>query len=205
MSEHYFTNNPTSKIMTKSFTHTIKNKTLSFTSVSGVFSFEYKLDKASEILIKSFVPSGGKVLDIGCGYGAIGIFIKALFPEQNIVMTDVNNRALEYARKNALSNNVDVKIIESDLFNNNCIGIFDDIVSNPPFAAGKDVLKALVEGSFEHLVVGGNLWLVGHHNKGGSWLKSYMNDIFGNCIDVEKTGGIRVYRSTKLLQGAFSV
>lgn len=198
MSEHYFTNNPTSKIVTKSFTYTIKGKTLSFTSVSGVFSFEYKIDRASEILIKNFLPTGNKVLDIGCGYGPIGIFIKTLFPEQNVVMTDINTRALEYARKNAQTNNVNVEIIESDMFNNNCIGYFDDIVSNPPFAAGKNVLKTLVEGSYQHLAIGGNLWLVAHHNKGGSWLKSYMEDIFANCIDVVKTGGIRVYKSTKM-------
>lgn len=197
MSEHYFTSNPASKILTKSFTHTINGRTLSFTSVSGVFSFEYRIDKASEILIKNFVPSGNKVLDIGCGYGPIGLFIKALYPEQNVVMTDVNIRALEYARKNAKSNNIDVEIIESDLFNNICTCRYDDIVSNPPFAAGKDILKTLVSESLEHLVNGGSLWLVAHHNKGGSWLKSYMNDVFGNCIDVDKTGGIRVYKSTK--------
>nr|WP_242855952.1 methyltransferase [Ruminiclostridium josui] len=72
---------------------------LTFTSVSGVFSFDTKIDRASENLIKNFTPSGLSILDIGCGYGAIGLFIKSIFPQQKITMIDVNNRALDYTKK----------------------------------------------------------------------------------------------------------
>ena len=77
--EHYFTEKPTSELKERHFRYSIKNAELSLTSVSGVFAFENRVDKASELLIKVFRPSGRMVLDLGCGYGAVGLFIKALY------------------------------------------------------------------------------------------------------------------------------
>ena len=197
MSQHYFTENPDSEIKEKTFSENINGKLLSLTSVSGVFSFEGRVDKVSHNLIQNFKPSGATILDVGCGYGAIGLFCKALFPSQGVTMIDINNRALDYTRKNALNNKLDVEILHSNLYEALSGRVFDDILSNPPFAAGKELNTRLINEAFEHLSENGALWLVAFHNKGGSTLKDIMKSVFGNVIDVDKSGGIRVYKSVK--------
>jgi len=197
MTEHYYTEYPTSEIREKSFTATIKEKTLSFISVSGVFSFEGKIDKASGLLIKNFIPSGNTILDLGCGYGVIGLFTKALFPAQSVWLTDINNRAVDYAKLNASKNLLDVNIVKSDLFSGLDGLLFDDIVANPPLAAGKRLNTQLIAEAFERLNPGGSLWLVAYHNKGGSALKKIMQTRFCNAADVGKAGGIHIYRSVR--------
>lgn len=197
MDQHYYAENPESEIKEKSFTENICGIQLNFISVSGVFSFGTKIDRASANLIKNFSPSGSKVLDIGCGYGAIGNYLKALFPTQSITMIDVNNRALSYARSNAKINKLIVEVLNSNLFEALSSERFDDIVSNPPIAAGKELNMRLIEDSYEHLTDNGSLWLVAFHNKGGSTLKNKMQSVFGNVTDIDKSGGIRVYKSVK--------
>jgi 16S rRNA G1207 methylase RsmC len=197
MSQHYFSENPESEIKEKSFTENISGKQLNFTSVSGVFSFGTKVDKASVNLIKNFSPGGTSVLDIGCGYGAIGLFIKALYPAQNVTMIDVNNRALEYTRNNANANKLSVEVLNSNLFEALKNRSFDDIVSNPPIAAGKELNTRLITESYSYLSQNGSLWLVAFHNKGGSTLKDIMKNVFGNVTDIDKSGGIRVYKAIK--------
>ncbi|HHW30161.1 MAG TPA: class I SAM-dependent methyltransferase [Clostridiaceae bacterium] len=198
MKEHYYSENPESEIKEITFDYQIKNVSLKFTSVSGVFSFKNKIDKASELLIKSFYPSGKMLLDMGCGYGAIGLFLKALFPNLLVVLSDINNRAVEYSILNARNNNLQVKVIQSNLFSNLSGLRFDDIVTNPPIAAGKKLNTDLINKSHDYLNTGGALWLVAYHNKGGSTYKNIMKERFGNVEDIEKSGGIRVYKSIKL-------
>jgi 16S rRNA (guanine1207-N2)-methyltransferase len=197
MDEHYYTENPQSEIKEKYFAQTINGFKLAFIAVSGVFSFDTRVDKASELLIKSFNPSGSSILDVGCGYGPIGLFIKAMHQCQTVYMCDINNRAIEYAAANAKKNNLDVNVIKSDLYSSLGAYSFDDIVSNPPIAAGKILNTQLINEAFDHLHPNGTLWLVAFHNKGGSTLKKIMDSRFGNVEDVEKSGGIRVYKSTK--------
>ena len=197
MSQHYYSENPESEIKEKQFSDTLCGKTLSFTSVSGVFSFESRIDKASSNLIKNFIPSGNKILDVGCGYGAIGLFLKSIHPNQELTMIDINSRAIDYARINAKANNLNVQILKSNLYEDIQNYLFDDIVSNPPIAAGKALNSSLIEQACNHLTTGGALWLVAFHNKGGETLKKIMNTVFGNVTDIDKSGGIRVYKSIK--------
>lgn len=197
MSEHYYTEHPTSDIKEKTFQQTINSAELSFTSVSGVFSFEGKIDRASELLIKSFRPSGKAILDLGCGYGAVGLFMKKLHMNQMVCLSDINERAVDYSMLNAAKNHLEIKAVKSDLFSEFDGIIFDDIVTNPPLAAGKKLLTRLIDEAFDHLNPNSALWLVAFHNKGGSTLKEIMRNRFGNAEDIEKSGGIRVYKSVR--------
>lgn len=197
MEQHYYTENPVSEIVEKNFSHTIKNITLNFTSVSGVFAFTKEIDRASELLIKHFTPSGKRILDVGCGYGAIGLFLKSFFSDQQVVLSDINKRAVEYAKKNSSINNLNVSVVQGSLFEHLQNDTFDDIVTNPPIAAGKKLNIELIQSSFNRLNTSGALWLVAYHNKGGATLKGIMKESFGNVEDIEKSGGIRVYRSVK--------
>ncbi len=195
MNDFYYSEKPQSEIREKEFQVTWKNKTLHFISVSGVFSFEDQLDKASRLLIENYAPSGNSVLDMGCGYGAIGLFLKALYPQLVMTLTDINERAVEYTQKNAQRNNLWVKVLKSDLYEVLNGNRFHDIVTNPPVAAGKKVVTQLIQEAKAHLHPGGALWLVAFHNKGGSTFKKIMEETFGNAEDIEKQSGIRVYRS----------
>lgn len=200
MNEHYFTEQPTSEIKERVFRQTIRSAELSLTSVSGVFSFESKVDRASELLIESFKPSGKTILDLGCGYGAVGLFIKALYKNQTICLSDINERAVDYSMLNAMKNHLEIKAVKSELFSAFDGITFDDIVTNPPLAAGKKLLTRLINESSDHLKPNGSLWLVAYHNKGGSTLKEIMKTRFGNAEDVIKSGGVRVYKSICLPQ-----
>lgn len=195
MSEHYYTENPTSEIKERAFRQTIKSTELSLTSVSGVFSFEGRIDRASKLLIESFRPTGKIILDLGCGYGAIGLFIKALYKNQIVYLSDINERALDYSLLNASKNQLEIRAVKSDLFSELDGIAFDDILTNPPLAAGKNLITRLIGEAFEHLNPNGALWLVAYHNKGGSTIREIMRSRFGNAEDMEKSGGIRVYKS----------
>lgn len=195
MSEHYYTEKPLSEIREKEFTETIGSKTLTFISVSGVFAFEERIDKVSRLLIENYRPSGNSCLDIGCGYGAIGLFCKAIHPQLIMTMTDINERAVSYTKKNAERNNLWVKTLQSDLYEKLENEVFWDIVTNPPVAAGKRVITRLIQDAKSHLHPGGALWLAAFHNKGGSSFKKIMEDCFGNAEDIVKKGGIRIYKS----------
>ena len=200
MDEHYYTAHPTSEIKEREYTQTINSVSLRFKTVSGVFSFGDKVDKASELLIKQFNPNAEgnlSVLDLGCGYGAVGLFLKAMHPQLNLTLIDINDRAIEYAKENARINKIEIEALQSDLYSSLDKRTFDFIVTNPPIAAGKKLNTMLIEQAVIHLNPGGSLWLVAFHNKGGSTLKNIMKDSFGNAEDMEKSGGIRVYRAIK--------
>lgn len=193
--EHYYSEHPTSAIKEREYTQKIKNAELTLSSVSGVFAFEGRVDRASNLLIEAFEPSGSTVLDLGCGYGAVGLFVKAMFGKQSVTLSDINERAVDYAIKNASKNRLEVKAVKSDLYSAFEGERFDDIVTNPPLAAGKKLLTQLINEAFDHLYPNGALWLVAYHNKGGETLREIMRGRFGNAEDVVKSGGIRVYKS----------
>ena len=197
--EHYYSEKPVSAKKENHFSYDVHGKRLDFTSVSGVFAFGDRIDKASLLLIENFKPSGASffVLDVGCGYGPIALCIKARYPHLQVTAVDINERALEYTRRNADINNLYVEVIKSNLYDELRGRLFGDIVSNPPIAAGKKVYTKLIKDAYNHLMDGGALWLTAFHNKGGKTLKRIMEETFGNVEDVVKKGGIRVYRSVK--------
>ncbi|NLM72952.1 MAG: class I SAM-dependent methyltransferase [Clostridiaceae bacterium] len=197
--EHYYTEKPISDIRENRFDYEFHGRKLKFVSVSGVFAFGDKVDRASQLLIENFKPSGASnfVLDIGCGYGPISLCIKSRYPHLQVTAVDINERAVEYTKKNAEINNLYIEVLKSNLFQAFEGRVFGDIVSNPPIAAGKAVYTQLIKESREYLLKGGALWLVAFHNKGGQTLKRIMEETFGNVEDIVKSGGIRVYRSIK--------
>lgn len=200
MSDHYYTEKPQSEIRECRFDWRIIGNTLSFVSVSGVFAFDDRVDKASDLLITHFKPSGAhpSVLDVGCGFGPIALFIKARYPHLDVTALDINERAVAYTAKNADLNNLFVRVLKSDLYSEVEEQAYGDIVSNPPLAAGKAINLRLIQEASRHLFPGGALQLVAYHNKGGETLKKMMKETFGNAEDVVKSGGIRVYRSIKM-------
>jgi len=196
MAEHYFTQKPTSRLVTSQVNTLLRGYQLTFTTGSGVFS-KSGIDKGTEVLITYAQITGKeKVLDLGCGYGVIGIALKRAYPDLDVMCSDINERAVLLARKNALQNKVMIKTRVSDGFEK-IKSNFDIVLLNPPQTAGKRVCEKLITESFDHLNSKGNLQLVARHKKGGKSLSQFMDYLFGNVSVVKIKSGYRLYLSTK--------
>ncbi|MEM2121203.1 MAG: methyltransferase [Candidatus Woesearchaeota archaeon] len=192
---HYYSEKQDSEFKPKIITDTIRGIKFNFYTASGVFSKD-RIDKGTRALIENcIVQDGWKVLDLGCGYGVIGIVIKKLFPKTEVFLSDINERAIKLSEMNAKLNNVDVKIIKSFLFDN-IKELFDTIIVNPPQAAGLEICYKIIDQSYEHLKREGILQLVARHNKGGSRLEKRMLEVFGNTTS-KKVSNYRIYFSKK--------
>jgi len=210
MVEHYFTQKPHSEFRKERFEIDILDQRIIINSGSGIFSLK-ELDFGTELLIKNAkLPqtneannknsdSAIKVLDLGCGYGIVGIALKKKYPELDVTMIDVNDRAVKLSRQNCDENDAVCTVLKSDIFSNPEISSkkFDAILTNPPFSAGKKVCIDIIEQSHEHLNKNGMLELVAPHNKGGESLKKVMLSIFGNVDELCKKRGYRVYVSVR--------
>lgn len=199
MMEHYFSKNPKTLLRRESFEANILGNDIRINSASGIFSMS-RLDFGTRLLVENAkISNGANVLDLGCGYGIIGIAIKKSNANINVMMCDVNERAVRLARENCTQNNVDIKVLKSDIFSNPELHEkkFDVILTNPPFSAGKDVCIEFIRQSFQHLNKGGLLELVAPHNKGGISLKKAMLEVFDNAGELAKKSGYRVYISIK--------
>ena len=139
MNNFYYTENPDVQHDEKHWEYTLLNYTLSFVSDNGVFS-KSTIDYGSRVLINAVdlknIPAGN-VLDLGCGYGPIGLFLAKNNPDRNFTMVDVNNLALSLAKRNAEQNQIEnVSIFASNVYEN-VEGKFAAIITNPPVRAGK--------------------------------------------------------------------
>ena len=131
---------------------------MNFYTDAGVFS-KKMIDYGSQVLLSTLDFQGGEsVLDVGCGYGPIGLSL-AKAQGVSVTMVDVNERALDLAKKNASRNGVEAQIFSSDVYEA-VEGVFDHVISNPPIRAGKKVVHQVITGSFEHLKPGGDLTIV---------------------------------------------
>jgi 16S rRNA G1207 methylase RsmC len=132
---------------------------------------------------------------LGCGYGPVGITLKKAFPETKVSMTEINQRAVMLAKKNAKLNHADVKIAQGNLYESVAEEKFDIILVNPPMAAGKKLCFEIIEKAKEHLTDKGTLQLVARHQKGGRELEKKMQEVFGNVEEISKKSGFRIYLS----------
>jgi len=198
VSEHYYTPNPKGDVREFSFSQTIRDVAVTFTSASGIFSLKH-VDSGSHILIEyALIQPNWRVLDLGCGYGPVGVVLKKVEPTLEVVFTDVNKRAVVYAKKNAEQNSISsgVSFVHGDGFAA-VTGLFHAIYLNPPQSAGKELCFSLIERSKEFLLPGGLLHIVARKNKGGESLSQKMKDVFGNVSVLAKKGGFWVYVSAK--------
>lgn len=191
MSEHYFSQKPQSQSSPKTWSYRLSETDYTFTSDYGVFS-KNEVDYGSQVLIRQYrepqIP--GDVLDLGCGYGPIGITIASTYPDRHIVLADVNERAIHLAGENALQNKVgNSECVMSDCFSNLADYTFASIVTNPPIRAGKKVVHAMIEESKAALAKNGELWVVIQKKQGAPSAKEKMLNIFGNVEVVVRDKG----------------
>lgn len=198
MTDHYFTQDPSADHEYREFTATLRGMSFTFTTDANVFSRD-RVDFGSALLIEVMrLPATGNVLDLGCGYGPIGIAAAKLAPGAQIHMVDVNQRAADLARRNAERNGAsNVEIHSGDGLSPVRAVSFDLVLTNPPIRAGKKVIYAMIDEAKEALRPGGSLWVVIQTKQGAPSMKKKLKETFGNVDDVDRKAGYHVLVAVK--------
>lgn len=192
---HYFTNNENLKHQYQHILYQIENQTFRFLTDAGVFS-KNEVDQGTDILLRTLQKQdlSGHCLDLGCGYGVIGIVVKSIF-SINIVGVDINPRAISLAKQNAQSYNQSNTYIVSD-----GIAQIDDafhhIFLNPPIRTGKQNVYRLYQECLMHLKQNGILWIVIRKKQGAESTVSFLEDKMSVSI-VHKEKGYWILKCLK--------
>ena len=193
MPDHYYTENPNSAHDERRIALRALGNDLTFVTDAGVFSRD-GLDRGTEVLLEALPPLEGRVLDLGCGWGAVGVALGKRYPALDIVMTDINNRAVELARRNLAENGVTAAVLQGDGFDA-VEGRFDTIVTNPPIRAGKAVVYGLFDQAREYLKPGGALYVVIRKQQGAPSALKYLKEIYSRTETVDRASGFHVLRA----------
>lgn len=199
--EHYYSNKPTSEMTEETATAVFRDRKFVFRTSSGVFSKKF-VDFGSTLLVNTFLESNplGKmdILDMGCGYGPIGIVVASFFKDSRVDMADVNERAVDLARNNAALNKVEnTEIFVSDAFES-ITGEYDVILTNPPIRAGKKVVFSIFEGAFDRLRTGGVFYCVIQKKQGAESAFRKLEELFGNCELAARKSGYHILKSKRI-------
>jgi len=192
---YYFTNDETLKSEIRTNKVIIGNLPFTFYTDNGVFS-KKGLDFGTRTLLESLENISGDVLDLGCGYGPIGIYIASKY---NVVpdMVDVNKRSMDLSVKNAKLNKVDINVFESDGYSN-VTKKYDYIITNPPIRVGKTKLYSLLFDATNYLKENGEMWLVVHKDQGAKTLAKDLEKSYEVVIKNKNKGFYIIMAKNKL-------
>ena len=194
--EHYYSQNPSVSHDENKISYKLKDMELEFITDAGVFS-KKRVDVGSDLLINSVAQITGEILDIGCGYGVIGVSLSHLNPSSKVTMIDINERAVDLTNRNIKLNHAkNACVLQSDGFTN-VGGTFDVIVSNPPIRTGKKVIYPIFEQSINYLNTNGSIYLVIRKKQGAQSAFDKLESIYGNCEVINKDAGYWILKSTK--------
>jgi len=198
MGEQYFAKRPASRQRPAEIHTIIRGHTFTFRTDAGVFS-RGELDRGTQLLIDALdIGACETILDLGCGYGAIGIVAASLSEGGRAFLTDVNERAVSLARKNIAANGIaNAEVRLGPTYEPVSGMLFHKIVCNPPIRAGRTVVDEIITGAPGHLLEQGSLWLVARTRQGADSIRSRMSAAFGNAEIVKRGSGFKVIRSTK--------
>lgn len=171
-------------------------QSMRFKTDRGVFS-KNGIDYGSRVLLENYQPESAKsLLDVGCGYGTLGLTLAKKF-DLDVTMVDVNSRALDLCRQNAIDNAVSNSKIELSNIYESVSEKYDAIISNPPIRAGKEVVHEILAAAFGHLNDGGHLTIVIQKKQGAPSAQKKMEEVFGNCQLIARDKGYFILRSYK--------
>ena len=195
MNDHYYTRVPQSESRPVGCEYTYRGIPLSFQTDAGVFS-KGEVDTGTRLLLEALPEEmKGDVLDLGCGWGVIGISIARKWPETRVTMADVNTRALDLSRENAKRNRVEVTCIESDGMAAVEGQTFDAVVTNPPIRAGKQVIYKMFADAAKSLNPGGALYLVIRKQQGAESCMKYLQTLYDSVEKLDKSAGFWVLKA----------
>ncbi len=180
--------------MEYNFSETINGIEFEFTANDSCFSPK-SVDKGTLAMLSvCTVNDGDCIVDLGCGYGVVGIWAANFTDASNVYMLDINGEALQYAKRNADKNGFsDINVIESNGYENLDRAGIDIILSNPPYHTDFAVAKMFIEKGFNRLKIGGKLYMV---TKRLDWYKNKIQSIFGGC-KIHEIDGYYVFVSEK--------
>lgn len=199
MNEQYYTADPTCASAPVPCAFPYRGHGMRFLTDAGVFS-KGELDQGTRLLLDALPALAGDVLDLGCGWGAIGVSIAKAYPACRVVMADVNRRALELSRGNLERNGVQAECIESDGMAKLMERRFDAVVTNPPIRAGKQVIYRMFADSARVLRPGGALYLVIRKQQGAESCVKYLRTLFAQVDKLDKSGGFWVLKASEPLE-----
>ncbi len=197
---HYFTAEPPTGHQEKTIQFRQMGIDFTFVTDQSVFSRQ-RLDYGSACLLEAVErddqPKTGRLLDLGCGYGALGIILKRLHPALAVVMCDINKRAVALTRRNADINQTRfVDVVESDGMRQ-VEGTFDLIVTNPPIRAGKETVHRFFQEASERLNPAGSLFAVIRKQQGAPSALKRLQELFGEVSIVSRSAGYWVIKCVK--------
>ncbi len=193
MTEHYYSAHPESAAGLGLVKTNICGRQFEFLTGSSVFS-KKRIDVGTRLLIESMIlPEKGVILDVGCGYGAVGIVAAALKPALKVVMTDVNMRAVRLSRENAARNGLTNVEVRFGFLYEPVGGLtFDSVLSNPPVSAGLDIVRSIVTQAPKVLAQKATLQMVVRSKIAGKSLPALFEQTFANCRILAIESGYRV-------------
>lgn len=195
MTKMYFAENPDANHDIHELKVELLGESMTFLTDAGVFS-KKMIDYGSRVLLSALgFNKKETLLDVGCGYGTLGLTL-AKAQGLEVTLVDINQRALDLARKNADANQVSADIFQSNVYEH-VTGQFHHIISNPPIRAGKQVVHEVISGSYDHLLADGDLTIVIQKKQGAPSAKAKMEEVFGNCETLKKDKGYYILRSVK--------
>lgn len=192
--EHYFTNNENLKSEFRIINYQFEDKSLEFLSDNGVFSKD-RIDYGSRVLLDNYLKrekESLKVLDVGCGYGFLGITISKVTGSE-VTMIDVNKRAVHLCKKNIESNKVNAVTFISDAYEN-VNDKYDVIITNPPIRAGKEKVLEILNSAKNHLNDNGRLYYVIRKDQGAKSITKALENTYKIEL-LEKNKGFFVYKA----------
>ena len=196
---HYFKDDPNLASNIKQINFEVNGISMRLLTDNGVFS-KNKVDEGSLGFLKVLLPLdlGNNILDLGCGYGTLGLTLAMAKKEARVTLADINPRALNMCRKNAELLNLSqrVTILQSDIYEK-IEGPYDSIVVNPPIRAGKAVTYKMYEGAKQYLIDGGSLYIVIRKAQGAESASKYIESIFGNIELLDRNKGYHFYKAVK--------
>lgn len=199
MNDQYYTADPSSESKPVPCAFPYRGHGLNFMTDAGVFS-KGELDQGTRLLLDALPELSGDVLDLGCGWGAIGVSVAKANPACRVVMADVNRRALQLSRDNLERNKTTAEVIESDGMAVVLDRSFDAVITNPPIRAGKQVIYKMFADAASHLNQGGALYLVIRKQQGAESCVKYLRTLFGEVEKLDKSGGFWVLKASEPLE-----
>lgn len=196
MNDQYYTADPSSESKPVPCAFPYRGHGLTFMTDAGVFS-KGELDVGTRLLLDALPALCGDVLDLGCGWGAIGVAIAKANRDAHVTMADVNRRALSLCRENCTRNGVTAQVIESDGMSAVMGDHYDAIVTNPPIRAGKQVIYKMFADAAAHLNPGGALYLVIRKQQGAESCVKYLKTLYACVEKLDKSGGFWVLKATE--------
>ena len=196
---HYFQDDPNLASNIKTISFEVNGLTMNLLTDNGVFS-KNRVDEGSLAFLRVLLPLelGKNILDLGCGYGTIGLTLAIAKKDARVTLADVNARALNMCKRNADALNLSqrVTILQSDIYEK-IEGPYDSIVVNPPIRAGKAVTYKMYEEAKQYLIDGGSLYVVIRKAQGAKSAAKFIESVFGNIALLDRDKGYYIYQAKK--------